>query len=254
MKYGKTPARNAIEMKFSDHAQPNLIRPSSFGHDGLIKAGDWNMGGNDKYGSCVPTGGGNETRMWNYEAGVQTYIPTSATLSDYSAISGFDPSKPDTDNGCDMEAAAKYRRNVGLIDGHGKRHKIGAYLALDPGNLEQHLQAGWLFGAVGIGLEVPAYMERQFDAGKPLDVDPNEDPTSIGGHYAPMVGYRDGMIWVVTWAKVVPMTVAFLTKFSDEAITYVSSETLKGGYSPEGFDLPSLDQRLASLKSGDAVA
>ena len=85
-----------------------------------------------------------------------------------------------------MQAAASYRRKTGVIDTKGKRHKIVAYLALTKGNLDQHVSAAYLFGAVGVGIQFPASAMDQFNAGKPWDV--VSGAKIEGGHYIPLVG------------------------------------------------------------------
>lgn len=104
-------------------------------------------------------------------------------LADYAAVTGFDPAKPDTDQGADMQEAAAYRRKTGIVDAQGDRHKIAAYLALEPGNLQHLFLASYLFGAVGIGLQLPASALLQTEQGLAWDV--VADTTIAGGHYVP---------------------------------------------------------------------
>ena len=257
-KTGKTPARHgAMKLRFGDFVKKGALpkHPEFFGHEGLIKAGDWGMLGNDAAGCCVWAGGGHETRMWGYEGGKPAYFSTKATLSDYSAVTGYDPSKTDadgnnpTDNGTDMVKAAQYRKDVGLLDGHGGRHKVGDFLSITPGNLEEHLAAAYLFGAVGIGILFPDVFMDQFNAGKPWDI--ASKPATQDGHYIPLVAHREvltrRMLPVVTWGKVQLMTEEAFANVNDESIVYISPEAMKGGKSPEGFDMAGLKEALTAL-------
>jgi hypothetical protein len=245
---GKLPARkDAVKLKLRNYLTPSLLPtpPKDFGHEDLVPL-PCNMLGNDQYGDCVLAGAGHETMLWNAAGGKTVRFNDSASLSDYSAITGFDPLDPNTDQGTDMQVAASYRRKTGIVDADGKRHKVAAYLAITPGDVQEHLLALYLFGAVGIGIKFPSYAMDQFNAGKPWT---RHLVYSIeGGHYIPLVGRRKGRFVCVTWGKEQPMSDAFFRKFNDESVAYVSLEMLKNGRSLEGFDAAQLQADLAQLK------
>ncbi|WP_315742828.1 MULTISPECIES: hypothetical protein [unclassified Bradyrhizobium] len=243
---GKTPARaGAMTFKLSNYIDRKALPkpPKQFGHEGLIPA-SWGMLGNDRYGDCVWAGAAHETMMWNAEAGRKVAFSDAGALSDYSQVTGFNPRKPSTDNGTDMQVAASYRRKTGIVDAGGRRHKIAAYLSIEPGNLNEHLIAVYLFGAVGIGIEFPASAMDQFNTGKPWDVVSRSKVE--GGHYIPLVARRDDLE-VVTWGRVQAMTPRFFQTYNDESVAYVSVEALKNKKSPEGFDVEQLKADLAAL-------
>jgi hypothetical protein len=256
-KLGKTPARpDAIKLKFSKYLDKKELKlpkhPTNFGHEKLIASHDWGMLGNDKYGCCVWSGAAHETRMWGYEGKVRggAWFRDQDVLSDYSAATGFDPNRPETDHGTDMQKAAKYRQDIGIVDGHGRRHKVGAYLSLEPGNLEQHLQATYLFGAVGLGIRFPNVFADQFDRG--LAWSYVSDPhawAGNSGHYIPLVAKRYDYLIVVTWGRIQSFQVEAWQKTSDESVVYLSEEMLVNGKSPEAFDYASLQADLNALTS-----
>jgi len=200
---------------------------------------------NDRHGDCVWAGAAHETMLLEREAGNVVIFTDADVLGDYAAATGFDPQKPQTDQGTDMQAAADYRRKTGILDAGGRRHTVAAYLALEPGNLEHLYQATYLFGAVGIGLELPASAFDQTDQGKPWDVVPQS--ANAGGHYVPLVGRAADGLHVVTWGALQVMTESFLKTYCDEAIAYVSQECLVAQKSPEGFDYAALLRDLAAL-------
>ena len=132
LKLGKKPARpGAVKFKFANFlVKPKLPTPPKvFGHEGLIGA-NWEVLGNDHYGDCVWAGAAHETMLWNKEAARTVTFSNDSVLKDYSAVTGFNPNDPNTDQGTDMQVAASYRRKKGVLDAHGKRHKVIAYLAL----------------------------------------------------------------------------------------------------------------------------
>jgi hypothetical protein len=169
-------------------------------------------------------------------------------LKAYAAVTGFNAKDPTTDRGTDIQHAASYRRKTGVLDAKGKRHKIRAYLALRPGDVDLLAIAIYLFSAVGVGLRLPETAMKQFGAGKPWDVVPGRHRT--GGHYVCGVG-RDvkGNFVVVTWGRLQLMTPRFYKKYSDEAIAYVSEEMLVPPRKTTlgGLDLSQLEADLKGL-------
>ncbi len=189
--------------------------------------------------------------MWGAEAGKNIPFNANCVLSDYSAVTGFDPKKPETDQGTDMQQAAAYRQKTGIVDATGKRHTVAAYLAIDPGNLKEHYYATYLFGATEIGIQFPSSAMDQFNAGQVWKVVSNS-PIE-GGHDIPIVSKRHfflstDLLYVVTWGRLQGMSIPFFQKFNDESVAYVSNEALINNKSPEGFDSTTLLKDLAALK------
>lgn len=248
MKLGKKPARkDAVKFKLSQYLNLSALPtpPTKAGHQGLIV--DWEgMLGNDKYGDCVFAGAGHETILWNKEAGKNVLITEQNALSDYSAVTGFNPNNPSSDQGTDMTEATSYRRKTGIVDSSNNRHKVIAYLAISPGNITQMKQAIYLFSNVGIGFEFPNYAMDEFNAGQSWHL--KSGGHIDGGHYVPAIGYNGTYIYTITWGKVQKMTWGFFKKYCDEAVVYISDEFLTGGKSLEGFDLTQLQADLSQLK------
>lgn len=246
LRLGKLPARQgAVRLKLADYVDKTVLpTPSAtFGHDGAVRA--WQMLANDSLGDCVIAGGLHETMLWTQNGSSLVSVSDAAAIKNYSAITGYNPKDPNSDQGTDMQVAASYRRKTGLVDANGKRHKIAAYLAITPGDLQEHLLAMYLFGAVGIGINFPASAMTQFNAGKPWTV--VKGSKIEGGHYISGVARRSGRIVIVTWGKEQPMDDAFLAKYNDESYAYVSEEYLKAGKSPEGFNATQLIADLAAI-------
>lgn len=246
MKLGKLPhVPDHRDLQFAAYrtTAPLPALPAAYGHEKLVAS--WGLLGNDSYGDCVWAGGAHETMMWCAEAGVHTAFSDKSVLSDYSAATGFKASDPSTDNGTNVRDALNYRRSTGLLDANGKRHKIGAYVALEPSNWHAIKEALYIFGAVAIGIEFPGSAMDQFNAGKPWSV--VRGAKTDGGHYVPVVAFRGGELECVTWGKTQRMTKAFFEKYCDEAWALLSTEMLKGGKSPEGFDLAALQADLKAV-------
>jgi hypothetical protein len=241
LKLGKLPARpDAVKLKFSSYKTLPTYPTSE-------KAVDlpWQMLGNDTVGDCVLAGAGHETMAWNHEANKTVTFTDKSVLSDYSAITGYNPNDPNSDQGTDMVVAASYRKKTGVVDANGVRHKVGAYVALTVGDTTQVKEAIYLFGAVGIGFQFPDYAMDEFNNGETWHL--KTGGTIQGGHYVPAIGYSSRYLYVVTWGKLQRMTWGFYRKYSDESIAYLSPEFLTGGQSLEGFNLPQLQTDLQNL-------
>lgn len=244
---GKAPARpRAVKFRLTDYFDLGTLPtiPRAFGHE--AKVGDWGMLGNDQYGDCVWAGAAHETLLWNAANGRAVDFTDEAVLSDYSAVTGFNPADPDSDQGTDMAQAASYRRRRGVVDANGNRHTVGAYLAIDPKHVPTLKAAAYIFGAVGLGIQFPDSAMDQFNKGKVWRVTPGS--TIEGGHYVPVVGASSAYVHVVTWGKVQRATNAFVQTYADEAFVYVSAEDLTNGRTPEGFDVATLQRDLAALR------
>jgi hypothetical protein len=224
-------------------------RPATFGYEDLIA--NWGMLANDQLGDCVEAGGCHETMLFNAMAGGSAAFTDTEAIHFYTEVTGYDPNNPATDQGTDMRAAAQFRQTTGIMDAIGTRHKIGAYMFIDPTNVDQMMEACWLFGAIGLGVNLPQSAMDQFNNGQPWAVASIFDWRGrriLGGHYVPMVADR-GNASIVTWSKLWQVTTGFLQHYAMAAVAYVSPEMLIAGKSLQGFDLPTLLNDLSQLQA-----
>lgn len=249
-KLGKTPARpNSVKFKFRKYSDPTALPtpPLRFGQFWRVNI-PWGVLGNDDFGDCVWAGAAHETMIWAAGGGKSIAPFTDKNvLSDYSAATGFDPKRIDeTDVGTDMQEAASYRKNTGIVDSRGRRHKIDSYVALTPGDIDELMLACYLFGPVGVGINFPGIADKQFDKAVPWDATPSR---VIGGHYIPVVGRNSkGNILCITWGRLHAMTPDFIRKYNDESIAYLSFDWLtRELVTRDGFDLDTLRKDLKSL-------
>ena len=243
-RYGKKPARpNSIKLRFSAYQKSLPAPPAEFGHQALVQP--WHVLGNDQYSNCYWAGAAHEEYLWSVEgSGKRVHVTTADTLDDYSST-GFVLGDEGTDQGTDMQQGASYRRTTGIRDSGNIRHKVAAYAALQAGNLAEHQTAAWLFGAVGLGLTIGDNQQDQFAAGQPWSGAPGANQ---GGHYVPFVAFQGGMLWVISWGRLVPILVPFFEAQNDESVAYLDDEFLNGtGKSLEGFDVAALNDDLALL-------
>jgi hypothetical protein len=241
----KPDYRDLLYRSYRSTVLPSV--PASFGHQDLVTT--WGMLGNDTVGDCTCAGADHEIMLWTDEGAGKAAIFTKAnTISDYAAITGYNPNDPNSDQGAQVRDVLLYRQKTGMIDNGGKRHKIGAFLQLDQTNLNEVLEAMYLFSAVGLGINFPQSAMDQFNAGQPWTV--VQGSPIEGGHYVPCLGYDGIYIYCVTWGQIQKMTVAFFQAYCEEAWLMLSQEFLNGkGLSPEGFNLAQLQMDLAAISN-----
>jgi len=261
-KLGKAPAtvdERDITFK-SVRVLLNLPKPpANFGHGSIFADGegakDWEMNGNGPddtvepgfqgAGDCVFACGAHTTRETNKLAGKTVTITGKESISDYSAVTGYVIGDDSTDNGTNMRDALKYRQKTGLLDAHGNRHKIGAYVALGKiENLTEFYQACYVFSAVELGFNFQQAQDDQFNNGV-WDYVPHSP--IVGGHAIPAFGRNKSRAGAVSWAKHIWLTEAFLTNLVDECYAIVFPEELKNGKTERGMDLTQLNAALANL-------
>lgn len=251
MKLGKQVAthdkRDLLFTQFATYA--DLPKPPSrFGYGNAVS--DWGMLGNDRYGDCVLAGAAHETMLFAETTKGVSGMPRftdERVLGDYAAVTGFDPRDPATDQGTLVRDALNYRRKTGVVDSIGQRHKIAGYVALEPGNWEQLMQAVYIGLAVGIGIEFPESAMTQFNNGQVWSV--VAGARIEGGHYIPVTGRTSlDNIGVLTWGRRQGMTRAFYTRYCDEAWGLVPLDGLRaGGANVRGFDTTALTDALEAL-------
>jgi hypothetical protein len=230
--------------------------PARFGHGDLYHSVNWLMLGNGPddtvaagfagAGDCVFAGAAHETMLTCHLAGKKVTFTGANAIADYSKVTGYVIGDDATDQGTDVREALKYRRATGVVDWHGNRHKIAAYVRIDAKDYDLLMQAVYVFAAVGIGFEFPGSAMEQFDAGDPWDVVDNAKVE--GGHYVPVVG-RPGrnLATCVTWGRRQILTRDFYEAYNDEAWAIVFPEELRNGKTERGMDLSQLNAALATV-------
>ena len=244
-KRGLLPPRpGAVKMMLGDYLPPSAIpkRPDQFGNPDLLP--DWFMLGNSQFSCCFWSGAAHELFTWSARTGHRVHITTRDVLADYSAATGFRRDDPATDCGTDMQQGASFRRTIGTLDSSGNRHKVLAYVALEAGNLDQMLNAAWLFGSASLGVNIGQNQEDQFRNGLPWDGDTGPH---AGGHAVPLIADISGKLFVITWGRKQEVTRAFLENHCNQGLAYVSQDMLKDEKSPEGFDRAALLDDLNQL-------
>lgn len=251
-----------MPFKLGKKAPKRLMSTPAFG-DFLDKATTWpavaprgweyavppaqlEMLGNDTYGDCGPAGAMHLIQIETANSGNPLHGTLQQTLDLYSAVTGFNPNDPNTDQGTVLTDLLTYWRNTGITvtDATGKEvvHKILGWAALDISSVPQMRYANDLFGGTYLGINCPQSAEDDtsnwtFKAGSPIS----------GGHCIDGTGQGSAGGHIISWGMNIPFTWEFMLNYLDEAYCVVSPDWVSAqGKSPSGLDLNGL---LAAMKA-----
>jgi hypothetical protein len=168
--------------------------------------------GNDSIGDCVVA--------WLLHAiiiltGTAKFTKAEA-IKIYSAIGGYIPGNPSTDQGLDPVAAAKWWQKNGITDSEGVRHELIAYgviKLLDFNALRAALNLAGDGVAVGVSLNLPYSAQDQFPTRKWSVVTGSRSQVE-GGHQ--VLGCNDDgeNTGLGTWGSEVEADRPFMNKYS----------------------------------------
>jgi hypothetical protein len=175
------------------------------------------MLGNDRYDCCVYASLAHSLRVCSAAAGHQITLTTDEVLTDYSIATGFDPARPETDQGDTCLHGLKYAMNHGLGNG---LHKIAAYARLD--RYDPHIEQARLCTLVATaslwgGYDLPKSIKSQTIWQVPPQ-GPTGDgrPRSLGGHAMSCSAHEPGLRTVETWAHQQPISAEFSDVYAPE--------------------------------------
>ncbi len=196
---------------------------------------------NDSLGDCV-------IAMMAHVVGIITglgsgvpYLFTQAQIiALYSAIGGYVPGNPATDQGCDEQTAMNYWQSTGAPAG---ANQIMGWLSIDPTNKEEIQTAIWLFENLEYGVDLPDAWVSPMPSTSGFVWDVAGNPDENNGHGFPGIDCNPQGIIISTWAMTGTITYAATAKYAASsaggnlycAITQeiINSASQK---SPAGFD------------------
>jgi hypothetical protein len=205
----------------------------------------WGVLANDSIGDCTIAGALHLIMGWQAvaNAGTPIQFTDQDAIDLYSAVTGYNPADPSTDQGAAETDVLNYWKATGM-----KGHKIAGYTSLDVSNIEMIKAAVFLFGGVYLGFQVPRYiMDVAQAGGTSWSQTPGVDTTIEGGHAIYICGYGADGVTIVSWGKTYTFDWDFWTTYVDEAYGIVSTDWIKkSGQAPSGLDLEVL---LADLNT-----
>jgi len=262
VKLGKKPPRiDSRTLQFKDFLKktakpvplPPPPPPTPATVDWLKSGISWGSMGNLTYGDCVEAAGGHAKMIWDSYTSPSTPPPTATEiLALYTAITGFNPDNPNTDQGTDMLTFMKYWRTHGIL---GK--KIDAFLALTANDLQELQQATWLAGTVLVGLAMPVSAQGQqewtiLEPVRKRHWPPQKRWGSWGGHCVPVGAFSTAYneTGIISWGEELLMAGNFYQRYNDEAWVPISKEWIESnGEAPNYLDLAAIETAVRALTS-----
>lgn len=211
------------------------------------------MFANDNYGCCTFASNGHRIVVEEAAVGQRDAVKLTDEdiLAGYSAVTGFDPARPETDNGAYMLDVANYMRRTGIgREKDGTPHTVDAFIEVTRTRLEYVRVGMMLFGGLWCGVWLPNSAKRQdiwdVPAAGPVG---DGEPGSWGGHAIEIVGFDEKGLTLYTWAREQKMTWAFFTAYVDEAYVFITEDYLRRVQqtTPRGFDAERLRGYLSEL-------
>lgn len=232
-------------LRFARYLEPQALPalPTNVHWEKAVPTSAWPMLGNDRYGDCVCAAYGHALHTWTANAQASpTIVDEASVLHAYSAITGFNPSDPNTDQGTNMLDGLNYWRATGI-----NGNKITAFTEVNPKNKNEVKAAIDLFGVCYIGVALPISAQRQ--TYWHLVSGSNNKPNSWGGHCVSVIGYTGRRVQFITWGQVMEMTWGFFKYYCDEAYTMLAQPEwfTASGNAPSGFNYSQLQSDLQQI-------
>ena len=217
MKLGRLPAKfdpNVRKLRDLALAPPPPVELR------FQQVGSWPMYANDSVGDCTIAAVGHVIEYWNVVGKTGKPNPAnSQVLAVYEQLSGYVPGDEATDTGLNELDVLNWWKANGMPSGCDTI-KLTDFLATPAHDLTQLKQSIHNLGSAYLGYDMPSNAIQT----TLWDVKPGAE--IVGGHAIPAVGYDDnkGLIYVVSWGAVVPVTYAFHQKYCEEAWSCYSDD------------------------------
>lgn len=241
-----TPAAVANKFQLAQFTTPTFpTAPSTW--DGTLSTPKWFGLGNNHIGDCAPVAALHGQMLFEHESGNDpNFTPLlSDAIAAYSAIGGYNPNVPGTDNGCTPNGVLSYWRKTGMIG-----RKIDAYAGVNQASVPALQSAASAFGGLFLPLGLPKSCRNQKIWTPLADLtSPKAQPWSWGGHLAWLAKYDADLAYVVTWGKLKPVTWDFIRLYGFEVTACLGGDWISRvtHLSPTGFDMAALQAKLAAL-------
>ena len=257
LRLGRKPARRLLSMPalgdFLDKAVTWPAVPAQ-GWEFAVNPSTWGMLGNDQYGCCGEAGILHLIQGQSSNTGNPLTATTAQALALYSAVTGFDPNDPSTDQGTVLTDLLTYiqKNGVEMNNSTGKpvTVEVVGSASLDISSFAQLRYAAFTFGGTYLGINCPQQCvddtsNWNFSAGLP----------PAGGHCIPQEGEGAAGGKIVSWGMVIPCSTGFLLSYLEEGYVVITKAWLNAqGKSPTGLDLNSLVAAMNAVRNNTPPA
>ena len=197
---------------------------------------DWPMLANDTLNDCAQAAALHQAQAWQASCGRVITPTASAAISVYSAATGYQPTKPATDQGTVVLDFLHFWMRQGVaVNDTAALDLLDGFAVLDAFDDDQVRRSIAAFGGVYGGLALPDSARTQdvWDV-PPGGVKGAGSPGSWGLHAVPLFGFDEAGPLCISWSRVVPMTWRFWRTYAEEAYAPLSADWLASDASPRG--------------------
>jgi hypothetical protein len=234
------PERDRRTLRLSQYIDDRKLRPIPKEDNNYAKMSQWTMAKNDELGCCVVSGAVHMIQVWSSMAAREKILPDGMVERTYFDRTGG------LDFGLHVLSFLKWWRSDSIAG-----HPLGAFVAVNPTNMDLMKTAIHLFGGVYTGLGLPLSAQGQ-DVWGVVTGGLSSVPYSWGGHLTVCCQYdKHGNLYNYTWGEKVPMTPAFTSCYCDEAYALLSLDWFtKDHKTPDGLAWKDLKSDLDKIKRG----
>jgi len=209
---------------------------------------------NDTLGDCTCAAYYHAVQVWTFNAAKTMDTEPDVDVEDlYVQACGYNPRKGGEGPGGNEQHVLTFLLNTGAPVGPDgqSRHKISAFIEVDPRNPADVRQAIYECGVAYIGFNVPSTIMPQ-NAPPPAVWDLVPGAQMVGGHAVVLAGYNDQGLKVISWGEYYTMTWRFFATYVDEVYAIADSLWINAGTAKTvcGLTLTELEQLMQSLKEG----
>lgn len=226
-----------------EHAGALPTAPSSCDYSPKAAAVLTDIYGNDELGDCVIAGGYHIVGVETGNAGTAFHATSSQIVHDYSAIGGYVPGNPSTDQGCDLATALAYWEKTGFAN----KTKLLGHIAIDATNQAEVELACYLFENLYFGMALPDAWVNPFPSGNGFTWNTAGKPDPENGHCVMGFGYNTSGVLIDSWGMNGTLTWAAVKKYAaasagGELYAMLTPDQLAKGQSkaPNGIDWSAL--------------
>lgn len=207
---------------------------------------------NDTLGDCTCAAVYHAIQVWSYNADKKMVTqPDSDVEKLYIQACGYNPRVPGEGPGGNEQHVLTYLLKTGAPIGPqgAARHKITAFVEVDPRNTDDVKRAISDCGLAYIGFNVPQSVQPPGSPPPSVWKYVPGESNIIGGHAVVLAGYDAKGARVISWGQYYTMTWEFFAHFVDEVYAIADSEWIEGGgKTPGGLTIAELEAQMKALK------
>jgi hypothetical protein len=209
---------------------------------------------NDQLGDCTCAAVYHAMQVWSYNAGGTLVTqPDGDVQKLYILACGYNPRIPGEGPGGNEQHVLTYLLQKGAPIGPqgADRHKIAAFVEVDPRNTDDVKRTINDCGVAYIGFNVPESMDPATMVPPAVWTYDPQKAKPVGGHAVVLAGYDGQGARVISWGQYYTMTWEFFAHFVDEVYAIADSEWIDAkGTSPGGLTLDELEAQMQALTQG----